>query len=420
MSKKNEIRLNINKKMFNEVYLPHLYEYKPRINVYYGGAGSGKSKFVVQKMVIKALNYPNRKILVVRKTTASIRDSIFAEFKGVISDYHIYDKCKINSTLLTIELPNGSKFLFKGIDDPEKIKSISGIDDIVIEEATDLTLDDFSQLNLRLRSRNPHNQIHLMFNPVSKANWVYTMWFANGHSDDTVVIHTSYKDNRFLPPEYVRNLLEMERTNEVYYKIYALGEFATLDKLVYNNWEVKEFNYRDIVRDSSRKVDLYVGLDFGYTNDINALVPVLIDNENKELFIFDEWGDKGLTNDEIYKMIEAKGYTKDIIVADCAEQKSIEELKRLGCRRIVPCKKGKDSILFGIQYVQQFKVYVHPKCTGIIEEFQNYSWQKDKKTNEYINKPIDYFNHYLDALRYAVSYGKKNRIKTLNRDGWGF
>ena len=119
-------------------------------------------------------------------------------------------------------------------------------------------------------------------------------------------------------------------------------------------------------------------------------------------------------------MIEAKGYTKDIIVADCAEQKSIEELKRLGCRRIVPCKKGKDSILFGIQYVQQFKVYVHPKCTGIIEEFQNYSWQKDKKTNEYINKPIDYFNHYLDALRYAVSYGKKNRIKTLNRDGWGF
>ena len=261
--KNNEIKLNLNKNIFNEAYLPHLKEYDKRINVYYGGAGSGKSKFVVQKMVLKALTFSNRKILVVRKVTASIRDSIFAEFKTVLSEWGLYNACKVNNTLLIIDLPNGSQFIFKGIDDPEKIKSISGIDDIVIEEATELTLDDFSQLNLRLRSKNPYNQIHLMFNPVSKANWVYGMWFEKGHSDDVMVLHTNYKDNRFLPESYINNLLEMERNNEVYYKIYALGEFATLDKLVYSNWEVKEFEYRDIVRDSSRKVDLYVGLDFG-------------------------------------------------------------------------------------------------------------------------------------------------------------
>ena len=415
MAKRNEIRLDISKDAFLDCYLPHLYEYDKRVNCYYGGAGSGKSRFVVQKMILKALKYPNRKILVVRKVTASIRDSIFAEFKTVLSDWKLYDMCKINSTLLYIELPNGSQFVFKGIDDPEKIKSISGIDDIVIEECTELTLDDYSQLSLRLRSKAPHNQIHFMFNPVSKANWVYQYFFANGCPDNTVIVHTNYKHNKFLPQSYIDDLLQMERTNPTYYKIYALGEFATLDKLVYNNWKVEDFNYRDIVRDTSRDVSCYLGLDFGYVNDTNALVCVLIDNKNKDIFIFDEWGEKGLTNDEIYQNIERLGYAKEIIVADSAEQKSIEELKRHGLRKIVPCKKGKDSIMYGIQLIQQFDVYVHPKCEQIIEEFKNYSWQKDKKTNEYINKPIDHFNHYLDALRYAVSYGKKNKIKTLDR-----
>jgi phage terminase large subunit len=259
-----------------------------------------------------------------------------------------------------------------------------------------------------------------MLNPVSKAHWIFQNFFENGCPDNTVIVHTNYKDNHFLPQSYIDDLLQMEKTNPVYYKIYALGEFATLDKLIYNNWEILDFKYRDIVKDSSRDVSCYLGLDFGYVNDTNALTCVLIDNKNKELFIFDEWGEKGLTNNEIFDNIERLGYSKEVIVADSAEQKSIEELKRLGLRKIVPCKKGKDSIMYGIQLIQQFKVYVHPNCENTIEEFQNYSWQRDKKTGEYINKPIDHFNHFMDSLRYAVSYGKKNKVITINKDLLGF
>ena len=172
----------IKKRFFNPIYLNYptengninlLDHYTTRTIVLYCGAGSGKSRFGVQRTVLKAMRYSNRKILVVRKVTSTIRDSIFAEFKGVLSQYKILPYCKVTETNFTITLPNGSTFIFKGMDDPEKIKSISGIDDIVREEATELTLDDFSQLNLRLRSRKPYNQILLMYNPVSKANWVY-------------------------------------------------------------------------------------------------------------------------------------------------------------------------------------------------------------------------------------------------------
>lgn len=121
------IKLNIKKRFFNESYLPYL-KTTERVNVFYGGwrAGSGKSHFVVQKMLIKALE-SQRKMLVVRKVTATLRDSIFAEFQSAISKFGLYDKCKIVSSLLTIELPNGSQLIFKGMDDPEKIKSIAGI-----------------------------------------------------------------------------------------------------------------------------------------------------------------------------------------------------------------------------------------------------------------------------------------------------
>ena len=161
-------------------------------------------------MLIKALE-SQRKMLVVRKVTATLRDSIFAEFQSAISKFGLYDKCKIVSSLLTIELPNGSQLIFKGMDDPEKIKSIAGIDDIIIEEATELTVDDYSQLQLRLRSNRPNNQVILMYNPVSKANWVYKMFHENGCPDNCRVIHTTWKDNKFLPQSYIDNLMQMAK-----------------------------------------------------------------------------------------------------------------------------------------------------------------------------------------------------------------
>lgn len=417
------LNIKISKKIFNEAYLPQLENYSTRFNVFYGGAGSGKSHFVIQKIILKCLKFPNRKCLVIRKVGNSLRDSVFALFKSVLADWQLYDRCDIRETLLTITLPNGSEIIFKGLDDSEKIKSIANIDDIVVEECTEIDMQEFNQLNLRLRSRNPFNQIHVMFNPVSKSNWVYKMWFQEGYdTSNTIVVKTTYLDNKFLPGDYIQSLEGMKTKDPVYYRIYALGEFASLDKLVYDNWKEEIFDYKEIIRSNPEAKALF-GLDFGYINDASAFVAVVADEENKNLYIFDEFYKKGMLNDELAAEIKRKGYSKEIITADSAEQKSIEEIRRNGVSRIRPARKGKDSILNGIQFIHQFNIYVHPRCENTIEELKNYSWQKDKITKEYINKPIDTYNHCLDALRYAVEClhkrGKAKYNKQIYNKGMG-
>lgn len=410
-------KFKISRKCFNNVYLPQLENYDSRFNVFYGGAGSGKSMFVFQKIIYKYLKYPNRKCLVVRKVGNTLRDSCFALMKSVLSDWHLYSECKINKTDLTIELPNGSHFIFKSMDDPEKIKSIANIDDIIVEECSEIDGFDFDQLCLRLRSKNPYNQVHVMFNPVSKENWTYKRWFAEDctyNKGNTIILHTTYKDNKFLPQEYIDNLLEMERSNPVYYRIYALGEFATLSKLIYTNWKVEQFDYINILREVKDSRAIF-SLDFGFTNDPTAFVCAIIDKIDKRLWIFDEFQAKGLLNNEIAEKIIDKGFRKEVIICDSAEPKSIEELRRNGLERVKGAIKGRDSILNGIQLVQQFEIIVHPNCSHVQEELKNYTWQKDRSTGEYINKPIDKYNHGLDALRYGVSTELGNKTKTKLR-----
>lgn len=296
---------------------------------------------------------------------------------------------------------------------PERIKSIAGIDDIWVEECTEINDFDFDQLTLRLRSKNPYNQVFCSFNPVSKSNWVFPRWFnsmdSNPRTDlkNTIVLKTTYKDNKFLPKEYIENLLEMQNTNPVYYRIYALGEFATLSKLVYTNWEVQEFDYRQILKENYNRQAVF-NLDFGYTNDPTAFGAEILDEPNKIIWVFDEFQEKGLLNDEIASKVTKLGYRKEIIVCDSAEPKSIDELKRNGINRAVASIKGRDSVINGIQLLQQYKIIVHPKCECIQEELKNYCWKKDKN-GIYINTPIDEFNHSLDSLRYGITYaiGKK-------------
>lgn len=404
------IFLNLKKSLFNEVYYPHLLDYSNRYEVYYGGAGSGKSVFIAQKLLVKAC-MKKRKVLIIRKYGTTLKDSVFQLIVDMLKKWCIYDNCKINLSTYTITLPNGSVFLFKGMDDSEKIKSITDITDIWCEEATELSEDEYTQLDLRLRALAGDLQLIVSFNPVSKQNWVFKRWFEKPGKiyQDTMILKTTYKDNRFLPEAYIAALEEKMDSNPNYYKIYALGEFITLDKLIFYNWKIEEFD------NSKIKGDLLVGLDFGFVNDISALVASILDEEHKRIYIFKEWGDTNKTNEELARVISALGFSKSEIRADAAEPKSIEEIKRQGITRIKECKKGPDSILHGIQKLQQYEIIVHPDCVGIITEFENYAWQKDKKTNEYINKPIDAFNHYIDALRYSLQCVNNNKLKTLSK-----
>ena len=401
------ITLNIDKSVFNDVYIPHLLDYKNRYEVYYGGAGSGKSVFVGQKLIVKACN-SKRKILVIRKFGTTLKDSVFQLIIDLLKNWGLYRYCKINLSSYTITLPNGSMFLFKGLDDSEKIKSITDITDIWIEEATELSDDDFTQLDLRLRAREENLQLICSFNPVSKVNWVYIKWFAEGAKyQNTMILHTTYKHNKFLPKEYIEALKEKERTNYTYYKIYALGEFCTLDKLIFTNWQEQEFDHTKI------KGALLVGLDFGFINDTSALVASILDEAAKKIYIFKEWGDVGKTNQDLAEIIKSLGFAKSVIIADSAEQKSIAEIKKEGIIKIKKSTKGKDSVIHGIQKLQNYTIIVHPKCKGIITEFENYSWKKDKASGLYINEPVDMFNHYIDALRYSLQC-VTTKLKTSN------
>ena len=350
--------------------------------------------------------------MVVRKTQATLRDSCFSLFKSILYDWHIAEECNINKTNLEITLPNGSRIIFKGIDDPEKIKSINGITDIFCEEVTELEEEDFDQLHLRLRNKKKkNNQVLSAFNPVSKASWVYKRYFSDEATYDkgkTMILQTTYRDNKFLPQDYIDNLMAMKNTNYAYYLIYAEGEFCSLDKKVYNNWERKSFNYREVLRANSNRKCIY-GLDFGYVHDPTAIICSIIDESTKEIWIYDNYADKGMTNEDIFKKLQEMEINSARVVCDNADQKSIEDLRRLGAKRVVPCSKGKDSILNGISLIQEYHIYVNPNCSGVEEEFLNYTWVKDKKTGEYINKPIDKFNHYMDAFRYSVMDAIQNK-----------
>ena len=385
----------INPAIFNKWVLKGIQDYSHRIEVYYGGGGSGKSYGAMQKVLLKAMKY-KRRVLVIRKVGNTLKDSIFALTLKLLQESGLYDFCKINKSDYTITLPNGSEFLFKGLDDPEKIKSIDGITDIVIEEATELTLDDYTQLNIRLRPEAEYPQIFLMFNPVSKLNWVYESFILNP-PENCVVIHTTYQDNKFLSEEYKLELERLKDRNPAYYRIYCLGEFATLDKLVYPTYEKRIVSQEEIAG-----LIRFIGADFGYINDPSAIVWGYLDKDNRKIYVTGEYVKKGMLNDEIASVMINLGLAKEISYGDCAERKSIDEIRQKGVN-MQPTEKGKDSVIHGIQWIQQMDLIVDERCTKVIEELENYTWEKDKKTGEYINTPIDAFNHTLDALRYGLN-----------------
>ncbi len=382
------------KEPFNNWIWNSIDDYSHRVEVYYGGAGSGKSFGALQKMLLKAMN-SKRRVLVIRKVGATLKDSVFTLMKELIVSSGIGPYCRVNKSDFEIELPNASVFLFKGLDDPEKIKSIQSITDIVIEEATELTLDDYTQLNLRLRPNEPYPQIYLMFNPVSKANWVYKYFFETC-PEGAKIIQSTYKDNKFLAEDYCKELEAMAGRNPAYYRIYALGEFATLDKLIFPYVE-----RRIISIEETDGLPFWCGLDFGYTNDPSALTWGRYDAGKHTVYITGEYHKKGMLNNEIAEKIRSLGLSKEQIIADSAEPKSIAELRKEGIR-VIAATKGPDSIRHGLDFMMRHDIVVDERCPYTIEEFENYTWQKDRKSGEYINAPIDDWCHHIDSIRYAL------------------
>lgn len=402
-----QINLRLKKSLFVPKFFPLLFDYSHRWEVYMGSAGSSKSYFITQKLIVRACN-EKIKILVCRRTGATIRNTCFSLFKDILAKWKLTPYVKIRETDFNIKFPNGSEIIFMGLDEETKLLSLNNIGCIFIEEAFEVPKPIVEQLNLRLRGKTPNQQIIMAFNPISKHHWLHDFCEVNPPSS-FIYTHSTFRDNPFLNAEYIAELEELYKRNPQKARVFCDGEWGIdADGLVFQNWKVQDFNHAEI------DGQLCIGLDFGFVNDISALVASLLDEKNKRIYIFKEYGATGKTNKDLINIIMSLGFSKSVIIADSAEPKSIAEIKSGGIQKIRACSKGKDSILHGIQQLQNYEIIIHPSCQGIITEFENYTWQKDKNTDSYVNKPIDDFNHYIDALRYSLQC-VKTKLKSIDK-----
>lgn len=378
-----------------------------------GSRGSKKSKTIAINMIYRIMKYPESNLLVIRRVFNTLRNSCRADLIWAINRLKVNHLWKIPKGEHTLTyLPTGQQILFAGLDDPLKLTSITVaqgyLNFVWIEEAFQIEKQEmFETLEESIRGILPSHlfhQITLSFNPWSEDHWLrnrfYNDTYDREYTDDLIyAITTDYTMNEFLDEVTLKRFEEMKIKRPNRFRVAGLGEWGIAEGLVYNNWEVLEFDPVKLLR-SDFSLEVAFGLDFGFTNDPSAFIAVIVDLRNKRLFIFDEFYKKRLLNNEIAEEIKIRGYSKDEITADCAEAKSIEEIRSYGISRIKQSSKGKGSVNQGIQYIQQFDIYVHPKCTNTIMEFKNYVWEE--KNGITLNKAADNYNHLMDALRYAL------------------
>ena len=391
------------------------WNFKGRYRVVKGSRGSKKSTTISMWIIYNMMKYPLANTLVVRRVFNTHKDSTYTQLKWASNNLGVSHLWKFSkSPLEATYIPTGQKILFRGLDDPMSITSITVEHGHLcwcwFEEAFQvMNEDDFNKIDMSIRGEMPpgyFKQITLSFNPWSEKHWLKRRFF-DVKDDDILASTTTYKCNEYLGEDDIQVFEKMKLNNPRRYNIEGLGNWGIAEGLVYENFEELEFNIEDIKRRNNIKSAF--GLDFGYTNDPTAFICTLVDLDNKEIYIFDEHYQKAMTNKMISDMIKYKGYSKEMIIADSSEPKSIDDIQRNGIYRILPAKKGKDSILNGIQFIQDFKIYVHPKCENTIVELSNYVWSNKEGVN--INKPIDEYNHLMDALRYALEPIKLGRSK---------
>ena len=399
------------------------WNFKGRYRVCKGSRGSKKSRTTALFFIYSMMKYPGANLLVVRKVYRTLKDSCFTDLKWAINRLGVQDYWSVKeSPLEIIYIPTGQKILFRGLDDPLKVTSITvetgNLCWAWIEEAYEINKEqDFNMLDESIRGKieEPlYKQITLTFNPWNERHWLKKRFF-DTEDENIMAKTTNYMCNEWLDESDKKLFEDMKKNNPRRYQVAGLGEWGITDGLVYENWRELEFDWREILN-KRRKAKAVFGLDFGYTNDPAAFFCGILDQEQKEIYVFDEIYQKRMQNTAIYRNIEKLGFKKEIIVADSEEPKSIEHLRGLGLYRIKPSKKGKDSVNAGIQFIQDFKIFIHPRCVNFLTEISNYSWDKDK-FGKTVNKPIDDFNHLMDAMRYALEdYMRNNRMTTINKN----
>jgi len=411
-----------NPKIFNPAYLPLLNDTN-RYILMYGGRDSAKSYFAAQKVIIDTMRKPYSRYILVRKAYAHIKDSQFQTIKDIVISYGLMDYFVFTENPLRIIFKkNGNMIIARGLDKEHKTKSIKDPTGVWYEEMNEIGFNDFLKTTTSLRGGII--QEIATFNPEMETEWINSYFFpakesyekADGNfhyvksvRDDTTILHTTYKDNTYVTPQSAELLESFKTIDENYYKIYTLGLWGgVLEGLIYTDWGLFDSAQSDDILRSTKF--LGYGLDWGFTNDPTAIVKVNIGDNT--LYLDEILYKKGMTNQELCLEMQRCGITsKDEIIADSAEPKSIQELYAGGFN-IHPALKGPDSVRAGISKIRQFKIMVTSRSRNLIRELKNYRWKMDKDGNS-LNVPIDNYNHGLDAVRYVVmnkTMIKKKRI----------
>lgn len=396
------LRINIAKKVGGGYKT--FWNFKGPYRIVKGSRSSKKSKTTALWFIYNMMKYPESNTLVVRKTYRTIKDSCFTELKWAANRLQVSHLWDFKESPLEAKYkPTGQKIYFRGLDDSLKITSITVEKGYLcwlwIEEAYEIMQEsDFDILDESIRGKVPEplfKQVTMTFNPWNEKHWIKKRFF-DVNDPDVLAMTTNYLINEWLGKSDLQLFENMKLRNPRRYKVAGLGGWGIVEGLVYENFKEETFEIADLPDDTTT----VCGLDYGYTNDPTAFVVVFYSPSKKKVYIWDEFYQKGLSNHNIYKNIINYGYGKEKITADSAEPKSNAELRSYGLK-VVGAKKGRDSIINGIQWIQDCQIIIHPRCVNFITEINNYCFAKDK-FNKATNNPVDDFNHLMDAMRYAL------------------
>ena len=403
------ITLNLKKSQFVPKFFPLLLDYSHRWEVYMGSAGSAKSYFITQKLIVRACKEPI-KILVCRRYGSTIRNTCFSLFKEILSKWKLLPFVKIRETDFNIRFSNGSEIIFIGLDEETKLLSLNGIGAIFIEEAYEVPKPIVEQLNLRLRGRTQNQQIIMAFNPISANHWLKE--FCDNPPSSFMFVHSTYKDNPFLNAEYIQQLEELYVRNPAKARVFCDGEWGVdAEGLVITNWSKEEFDAMEL---AAAGLEHRAGIDLGWV-DKTAIIDSLYDAANKTIYVFNEFYKSGCQLSDIAFALGEMNLKKTKVFVDSSEPRSIQFFRNEGFNT-VPCSKGKDSVKAGLMFLQDCRIIVHPKCQNFITELENFSYIKSKQTGEWTEETTHEWSHAIDACRYAYSDIYTNRkLKTLDK-----